>query len=111
FQKAIQLRPQYWGGYNWLGSFYYNAARYDDAARMFTQMIALAPDSYRGYSRSEEHTSGLQSLAYLVCRLLLEKKNGSASRFAIYPWSILIRTLNTRPKRQKPPLRREAFGR
>src|SRR3989441_5775236 len=26
------------------------------------------------YDRSEEHTSELQSLAYLVCRLLLEKK-------------------------------------
>src|SRR2546425_1703917 len=26
------------------------------------------------YLRSEEHTSELQSLAYLVCRLLLEKK-------------------------------------
>src|SRR5205823_14362256 len=25
--------------------------------------------------RSEEHTSELQSLAYIVCRLLLEKKN------------------------------------
>src|SRR2546425_7968237 len=28
----------------------------------------------RGPHRSEEHTSELQSLAYLVCRLLLEKK-------------------------------------
>src|SRR2546425_13102733 len=28
-----------------------------------------------GDGRSEEHTSELQSLAYLVCRLLLEKKN------------------------------------
>src|SRR5205823_10396522 len=27
-----------------------------------------------GLMRSEEHTSELQSLAYLVCRLLLEKK-------------------------------------
>src|SRR2546423_10702952 len=27
--------------------------------------------------RSEEHTSELQSLAYLVCRLLLEKKNST----------------------------------
>src|SRR2546423_8103173 len=27
-----------------------------------------------GGARSEEHTSELQSLAYLVCRLLLEKK-------------------------------------
>src|SRR2546425_4217159 len=36
------------------------------------------PDPGRGTSvplhRSEEHTSELQSLAYLVCRLLLEKK-------------------------------------
>src|SRR2546423_15435905 len=29
--------------------------------------------------RSEEHTSELQSLAYLVCRLLLEKKNQHVS--------------------------------
>src|SRR2546425_6935083 len=28
----------------------------------------------RSRGRSEEHTSELQSLAYLVCRLLLEKK-------------------------------------
>src|SRR5205823_9214901 len=28
----------------------------------------------RQFLRSEEHTSELQSLAYLVCRLLLEKK-------------------------------------
>src|SRR3989441_8975248 len=30
--------------------------------------------------RSEEHTSELQSLAYLVCRLLLEKKNYNMHR-------------------------------
>src|SRR2546425_13269111 len=29
---------------------------------------------HRSVRRSEEHTSELQSLAYLVCRLLLEKK-------------------------------------
>src|SRR5205823_11035547 len=33
-----------------------------------------------GVYRSEEHTSELQSLAYLVCRLLLEKKNPPALR-------------------------------
>src|SRR2546425_7204512 len=32
------------------------------------------PPNYAAYQRSEEHTSELQSLAYLVCRLLLEKK-------------------------------------
>src|SRR5687767_15303784 len=30
--------------------------------------------------RSEEHTSELQSLAYLVCRLLLEKKKSAIER-------------------------------
>src|SRR2546425_9427348 len=30
--------------------------------------------AHAGLGRSEEHTSELQSLAYLVCRLLLEKK-------------------------------------
>src|SRR5205823_12996367 len=34
--------------------------------------ITLGPSV--GAGRSEEHTSELQSLAYLVCRLLLEKK-------------------------------------
>src|SRR2546425_9638986 len=40
---------------------------------LFTEMEAIVlyrPDG----KRSEEHTSELQSLAYLVCRLLLEKK-------------------------------------
>src|SRR3989441_6147281 len=32
------------------------------------------PPTMRPVTRSEEHTSELQSLAYLVCRLLLEKK-------------------------------------
>src|SRR3989441_9073670 len=36
-------------------------------------VAAFAEQGLEG--RSEEHTSELQSLAYLVCRLLLEKKN------------------------------------
>src|SRR2546425_2346619 len=39
-------------------------------ARRRLPQISRAAVSYR----SEEHTSELQSLAYLVCRLLLEKK-------------------------------------
>src|SRR5205823_13003618 len=35
---------------------------------------ALDTSVLEGRDRSEEHTSELQSLAYLVCRLLLEKK-------------------------------------
>src|SRR3712207_7589431 len=36
---------------------------------------ALEQLAGRGDRRSEEHTSELQSRQYLVCRLLLEKKN------------------------------------
>src|SRR5687767_15679529 len=43
----------------------------------------LSPDSLSPLvaDRSEEHTSELQSLAYLVCRLLLEKKKQCHSDF------------------------------
>src|SRR2546425_9515768 len=40
-------------------------------------ILAVRDDAIRPLAdalRSEEHTSELQSLAYLVCRLLLEKK-------------------------------------
>src|SRR3989441_6475707 len=44
--------------------------------------------TYEGYgpggARSEEHTSELQSLAYLVCRLLLEKKKQNPRRCRLY---------------------------
>src|SRR2546425_4483069 len=40
---------------------------------------AHAPARLHGEDRSEEHTSELQSLAYLVCRLLLEKKKNITS--------------------------------
>src|SRR5687767_15556199 len=39
-------------------------------------------ESLISYERSEEHTSELQSLAYLVCRLLLEKKKLNAVKCA-----------------------------
>src|SRR3712207_8045616 len=42
------------------------------------------PAPYRSFQfsrRSEEHTSELQSRQYLVCRLLLEKKNISLSPY------------------------------
>src|SRR2546425_7317720 len=45
---------------------------FNPAASFYVQQIL--PDT-----RSEEHTSELQSLAYLVCRLLLEKKKTHAN--------------------------------
>src|SRR3989442_5462550 len=40
--------------------------------------LALPPEEQRShFSRSEEHTSELQSRPHLVCRLLLEKKKNT----------------------------------
>src|SRR3712207_6911564 len=55
------------------------------------RMLSRSPGDSRSFlptagSRSEEHTSELQSRQYLVCRLLLEKKktNPSSSLFIVY---------------------------
>src|SRR5687767_9485791 len=42
--------------------------------RTTPSVTRLVVASWSASARSEEHTSELQSLAYLVCRLLLEKK-------------------------------------
>src|SRR2546425_1293344 len=55
---------------------------------LLLHLRALTPDVFQPSlvvaqllveGRSEEHTSELQSLAYLVCRLLLEKKKSTSS--------------------------------
>src|SRR2546425_5266394 len=50
--------------------------RYEAAGELIT---ALAHPR----QRSEEHTSELQSLAYLVCRLLLEKKKKTKTDYYV----------------------------
>src|SRR5262245_63942566 len=40
-----------------------------------SQLVSVATFTISSCGRSEEHTSELQSLRHLVCRLLLEKKN------------------------------------
>src|SRR2546425_8503351 len=56
-----------------------------DQLDRFCEQLPAGP---RYAVRSEEHTSELQSLAYLVCRLLLEKKKMRArTRVATgHPW-------------------------
>src|SRR2546425_8289514 len=53
-------------------------------------------DNRAGFSvngpRSEEHTSELQSLAYLVCRLLLEKKKKKQNELHVFKISTSIAT-------------------
>jgi len=49
YQQAIALRPQYWGGYNALGAFYFRQSRYPDAVRTVRRVIELAPENFQGY--------------------------------------------------------------
>src|SRR3712207_8229274 len=49
--------------------------------------IESLPVNGRGYTRSEEHTSELQSRQYLVCRLLLEKKN----TYSVFFYLLILR--------------------
>src|SRR3989441_10200068 len=55
------------------------AIEHDGAVRDVGREQVRLDEVGRGERRSEEHTSELQSLAYLVCRLLLEKKKYAAS--------------------------------
>src|SRR5256885_12222297 len=48
-------------------------------------------------SRSEEHTSELQSPCNLVCRLLLEKKKKNISRHILLPFCMFYTTNVTSP--------------
>src|SRR2546429_5594180 len=53
--------------------------------------VSTSADSV-GASRSEEHTSELQSRLHLVCRLLLEKKNKKKRTNTIY----ILHSVNSR---------------
>src|SRR5436189_935251 len=65
------------------GSRFVSPARYGDVLTIRSRVAWVRATTFRMEheilvgSRSEEHTSELQSPMYLVCRLLLEKKNTS----------------------------------
>src|SRR3712207_8367142 len=46
-----------------------------NACRQLIRLVQILRRQENRHARSEEHTSELQSRQYLVCRLLLEKKN------------------------------------
>src|SRR2546425_8014724 len=58
-----------------------------DDGRLLRRAAASHPGRRR---RSEEHTSELQSLAYLVCRLLLEKKKDKYDLYIVSYTSVPI---------------------
>src|SRR5258705_9083662 len=57
----------------------------DSNQRDLRQIKAFAQQVDTDHDRSEEHTSELQSLRHLVCRLLLEKKKTFSSKTMTSP--------------------------
>src|SRR3989441_9248019 len=69
------LAPLDRAGTSWNEALYLGDTWRAGARLQLTYGARLEATEFRGTpARSEEHTSELQSLAYLVCRLLLEKK-------------------------------------
>src|SRR5262245_64915427 len=63
--RLLTMRP------SWKRVTFSNVRQRQVARSLVVLVDALAPQLF---ARSEEHTSELQSLRHLVCRLLLEKK-------------------------------------
>src|SRR5690625_6896951 len=61
-------------GYNVIGAWdELNKLKLKDIGQARNRLIELLAE-YKAFTRSEEHTSELQSRGHIVCRLLLEKK-------------------------------------
>src|SRR5690554_7640068 len=61
------------------GFKYFDEFSFSEKAAYIVPILLLV-----GFTRSEEHTSELQSRPHLVCRLLLEKKNNRLSIHSCY---------------------------
>src|SRR5437899_7982997 len=73
-ERHDRLAPQ--GGHPRNGPF---ADLHERVGEPHDVVDALGAEGIDNVMRSEEHTSELQSLRHLVCRLLLEKKTASLS--------------------------------
>src|SRR2546429_4572991 len=77
---AAMNRPGQEGMWDEEDGFYYDLLRLPDGSaqrlkvRSMVGLLPLCATTILEKSRSEEHTSELQSRLHLVCRLLLEKK-------------------------------------
>src|SRR2546422_4909059 len=61
-----------------------NGHFYNDSGFIKNTYHWFAQPAWSADSRSEEHTSELQSRLHLVCRLLLEKKKNTKKHFVAY---------------------------
>ena len=58
-RRAIALRPRYWASYSRAGEFYFSAGRYDDAQRMFEQVIEYAHSKFQEQISLDTETTNI----------------------------------------------------
>src|SRR3712207_1378334 len=88
--EGMEVTLQSENGMLGIGPFPYEDEVDPDLINAGKQTISQLPQSSyfdSASSRSEEHTSELQSRQYLVCRLLLEKKNYALTLLIASPHS------------------------
>src|SRR2546425_5682368 len=83
FRSLVQLDPLNRSSIKLLAAAWDLRGRRDSTLRYVAQADSLLAVEV-AVSRSEEHTSELQSLAYLVCRLLLEKKKKQSIKTPVW---------------------------
>src|SRR3712207_9017655 len=76
--RVHQIRNRLWGHAGHLSVRHHLLSLLGGSGEELSRDVAHGDDP-RPFCRSEEHTSELQSRQYLVCRLLLEKKNSHAT--------------------------------
>src|SRR5258707_3905884 len=77
---------------HWLPTRLEDPAFRDDAVSLALAAGEQALRDNNNETRSEEHTSELQSRQYLVCRLLLEKKKPDRTQSPAWPDLVLQHT-------------------
>src|SRR5687767_9546453 len=78
YLRAIEMDERFGPAYAGIADC--SSFLYMDWGGLESDLVDADRASSKAVERSEEHTSELQSLAYLVCRLLLEKKNDAPGR-------------------------------
>src|SRR2546425_173943 len=80
---TYRYRLEIIGHYDQLGEFLSDIASLPRIIVPQDVILKAAAQQAQKLLRSEEHTSELQSLAYLVCRLLLEKKKENYDKYVL----------------------------
>lgn len=62
YQKAIERRKDYWGGYNSLGKFYLKQERFEEAVETYLKVTELAPERVGGFTNLGNAYFGLRKV-------------------------------------------------